>query len=157
MNDEGEMGLSIGIRRTLDLLLQTENQAAYELILDLVFIGPRDVSDQAFGYLIERRHRESMAKLVAGYHLLPPAKQNRLAEAGAAYAYGIRQAYLDNDPTTYANALTLIRREPAYEHISLILGSIEKDSSRKSDAVELIEYLANELSHERELPQEGGR
>ena len=144
--------MSVGIRRTFDLLLRTENQAAFELILDLVFIGPPDVAEQAFDYLIERRHRESMAKFVAGYHLLSVARQNRLPEAGAALSYGIRQAYLDKDPSTYNNALTLIRREPAYEHISLILGSIEKDSARKQDASELIDYLALELCHERELP-----
>lgn len=150
----GGSSLSVGIRRTFDLLLQSENQAAFEPIVDLVFIGPPDVADHAFNYLLERRHRDSMARFVAGYHLLSHEKQGRLVEAGAAFSYGIRQAYLDNDLTTYRNAITLIRRVPAYEMVSLILQSIEKDSSRRQDASELIDFLALELCHERELPKE---
>lgn len=143
-----------GLRRTLDVLRASPNLAADDLLVDLADLGLGDVRELALDAVLTRAHRDALIQLVARFHRLSESMQQRVRRAGGILSHAIRHSYLSDDEQVYANACALIRDVPAYDQISLVLGSLEQDSARRPQVAALVETLAERLAEEVESAPE---
>lgn len=136
-----------GLRQTVEILRASRNQAANDLLVDLVLEGPPSIREESLEALLSSRPRAALTPLVADFDLLGPAQQDQICRAGSAtLAHALRQAYLSSDIRVHDNACVVMRRIPAYDQIPLILGALEQEPERKSRAVNLIEQLTKQLA-----------
>ena len=140
--------VSVGLRRTLDVLRESPNLAADELLVDLAVLGPDGVRELALDAVLKRAHRDALVQLVARYHLLSGSMQERVRRAGGILSHAIRQSYLSDDEQVYANACALIRDLPAYDQIALVLSSLEQNTARRPQVASLVARLAERLAEE---------
>lgn len=146
--------MSFGLSRTLDVLAASENLAANDLLVELVFHGEPEPASTALELVLAKRYPEALFRLVAGYHLLGEGARKRLLAMGNRLNNSIRRAYLDVSETIYANGCELIRALPDFDQAPLLLGSFAKDSARKQDAERILFHLILELIRQMDLPSE---
>lgn len=137
--------MSMGLDRTIEILAASENFAACDLLVELVFHGDPERQVTALQIVVNKRHPESLFHLAAGYHLLSPDIQNRFIKLGARLSDAIRRTYLSADEQIYTNGCALIRALPDFDQAPLLLGSLLKESSRKRDAEKILLNLVNEM------------
>ncbi|MFO0946660.1 MAG: HEAT repeat domain-containing protein [Planctomycetota bacterium] len=144
--------MSFGLSRTLEVLAASENLAANDLLVEIVFHGEPEQASSALEFVLAKRYPEALFRLVAGYHLLSEASRKKLLTIGNRLSNSIRRAYLDVSETIYANGCDLIRQLPDFDQAPLLLGSFSKDTTRKQDAEQILFHLILELLRQMELP-----
>ncbi|QDU62342.1 hypothetical protein Pan216_32090 [Planctomycetes bacterium Pan216] len=143
--------VTIGIEKTLDILSKSENLAAGEVLLEASLSGPPMIREAAFDRLLRQRRRELYLPLVKRWPHLTPMQQQRLLNEGEALSRALREAFLSNQDETYAIAIDLIRRVPAYDLAPLLVSSLLAHSKRQSDAVEILSEHAQRIARELSL------
>lgn len=141
----------MGLDRTIAVLRATDNRARAGLLAELCLHGPEPIAQEALELILKEDLRDALCRLVPQYDQLPAERQARLRTGGSSLSFAIRQAYLDSDPRAYQNACLLIESIPAYELISLILGSLEHDTDRREDSIRLLSALATKLGKQLSL------
>ncbi len=140
--------MSTGWDRTLAVLEGSGNRAAQLLLAQMVLHAPLPQAEAALAAILAHKDRRAIQLLVSRFDQIPLPLRPRIKDLGEELGFAMREAYLSTDDQPYRNACDLILDLPAYDQISLILGSIHHDSPRRRDAEHLIRQLADRLAAE---------
>jgi hypothetical protein len=140
--------LSTNWDRTLAVLEGSGNRAAQLLLAHMVLHAPPLQAEAALTVILAHKDRRAIQLLVSRFDQVPLSLRPRIKGLGEELGFALREAYLSAEDQPYRNACDLILELPAYDQISLILGSIHHESPRRRDAEHLIRQLADGLAAE---------
>lgn len=140
------------LERTMEVLRDSENLSALELLLQLALFGPVTLQNQALELFLNRNHRESFYYLVILYHHFNRVQQRMILRLSAMLSPAIRRGLMEGDARVQQNARDLIRILPDYDQFPLLVNALSLEPARKQEALELLEYLTQQLLLEAARP-----
>jgi HEAT repeat protein len=142
-----------GTQTTFELLAQTENEAAVELLIPALDSPERAIQEGALRSLLQRRSRTGQREILQRLHLVDDCWKAIIEEHRASMSYALRDAILDSSPQLCANGCQAILWFREYDLLPALVNALEDEANPNAalagaTLLSLMDLFYSELSGE---------
>jgi hypothetical protein len=138
--------MSRPLNTTFDLLSQTRNPAAVDVLVSALDVADEAVQTLAVGALLKRRPTRGIVEVIRRIPMLCGRARDLIENNGPDLGRGLRDCLESDEPALWANALELVRRLDAYAEVPTLIGLLQAPDVPERGAIEdVIVELLNRL------------
>jgi HEAT repeat protein len=127
--------MSKPLRKTFELLAETRNPSAVDLLVSALDIPEERVQALAIEALLQRRTTPGIVALIRRLPSLSNRTRALVEKAGIDLGRGLRECLLSHDAALRSSALMLVRRCEAFSEAATLIGLLE--APERSDRAEI--------------------
>lgn len=147
------MAGSGGIETTFELLAQTENEAAVEILIPALDSPEKSIQEGALRSLLKRRSLAGQREILRRLHLVDERWKAIIEEYRASMSHAVRDAVLDSSPQLCANGCQAILWFREYDLLPALVNALEDEANPNAELaaatlLDLMDLFYGELSGE---------
>ena len=147
------MAVSGGLQSTFELLAQTENDAAVDVLIPALDSPDRAIQEGALRSLLKRRSLAGQREILRRLHLIDEGWKAIIEEHRAGMSHALRDAVLDASPQLCANGCQAILWFREYDLLPALVNALEDEenpnaSLASATLMNLMDLFYSELSGE---------
>lgn len=147
--------MASGLAKTLQLLTETQNEAALGVLLSLLDSSDESMRLAALRSLLDRRSEAGHRELLTRWHAFSDEWKSIVAERGTRLGGALRAAILCTDPTLHQNACDAVVYLHEYDLIpTLITAAEDKGNAQAELAACAVGNLCEQLYEELVAPRD---
>ena len=147
------MAVSGGLQSTFELLAQTENDAAVEILIPALDSPDRAIQEGALRSLLKRRSLAGQREILRRLHLIDEGWKPIIEEHRSSMSHALRDAVLDASPQLCANGCQAILWFREYDLLPALVNALEDEANPNASLaaatlLDLMDLFYSELSGE---------
>ncbi len=148
--------MSKPLKKTFELLAETRNPAAVDLLVAALDVGDERVQSLAVESLMRRLPPRGIMELIRRVPSLASAARERVEKKGTDLGRGLRDCLLSHDRVLKANALELVGRCEVFAEVATLIGLLDETDRSDRPVVEaaiidLVNRLYEHLKYGKEV------
>lgn len=148
--------MSNPLETTFELLAQTRNPAAVDLLVAALDSGDEKIQTLAVEALLKRRPTPGIVALVRRFPELSPPARTHIEKVGTVLGRGLRDCLLNDDAGLRSNAIDLVRRLKDYAEVPTLIGLLQMQIlPQRAEVEEVVFELINDLYDQMKFSREG--